>query len=364
LDLSLQTQQVASQFSEELQLLLKQQRFVGGHPIEEFETQFAAFCGVHHCVALNSGSDALRLGLLAAGVKPDDEVISTPFTFIATAEAISQTANLILADIDPNTFTLSAEAVTEKLSPRSRAIVPVHIFGLPADMKNLETLCTKQDLLVIEDACQAHGASIDGRRVGSFGTAAAFSFYPSKNLGAFGDAGAITCQTDAVAERVRLLRNHGQIRPYRHQFKGFNSRMDTIQSLVLRLKLPLLEKWNERRRRLAEIYRTELDEVEEIRFQKVPEGYQHVFHIVALLAERRSELMQFLRAKGIETRVIYPVPLHLDAAYGYLGYKKGDFPNAEVICEKVVCLPVYPGLSDRQAHEIALSIRAFYDRKS
>jgi dTDP-4-amino-4,6-dideoxygalactose transaminase len=363
LDLSYQTGKVAAQFVSRLSQLVGQNRFIGGEPVEMFENAFARVCGTRHCVALNSGTDALRLGLLASGLESGDEVITSPFTFIATAEAISQTAQLKLVDIEPDTFTLSPAAVEEALSPYSRAIVPVHIFGLAADMTALNELAGQRDLFVLEDACQSHGASLGGRRTGNLGEAAAFSFYPTKNLGAFGDAGAITCQHEGFAEKIRLLRNHGQVGPYFHEVEGFNSRMDSFQGLALSLKLEYLERWNQERQQIAMLYRKELDDLSEVSFQSVPPGYVHVYHVFAILAERRAELQEFLSSRGIETRVIYPVPVHLHPAYEHLGLVRGDLPNSEAICDSVLCLPIYPGLKSDRVRDVSEQIRRFYGRR-
>ncbi len=362
LDLSYQTRKIQTQLLDVLRNLTDQNRFIGGAEVERFEKSFAQFCGVETCVALNSGTDALRLGLLACGVKPEDEVITSPFTFIATAEAISQTGVPVFADVNLDTFNLSAKSVQSRISHRTRAIVPVHIFGLPADMIAFGALADQGGLAVVEDACQAHGAAIGEKKVGSFGDAAAFSFYPSKNLGAFGDAGAATTSDGECDSMIRLLRNHGQTGPYFHQREGFNSRMDTFQAAVLNLKLPLLQRWNEERQRLAGIYRDELESLNEVIFQRIPEGYTHAFHLVAALVEDRPDLMKFLSEHGVETKVVYPTPIHLLPAYRYLGHQEGDFPNAEEVCRRVICLPAYPGMGDDKVYEIATLIRRFYSR--
>ena len=364
LDLSPQTRQVSTRYLSRLSDLVEGNQFIGGEPVTAFEESFAGFCGTEFCIGLNSGTDALRLSLLAAGIGPEDEVITSPFTFIATAEAINQTSRLKLADVDPETFTLSPECVDENLSPDTRAVIPVHIFGLPADMPRFLELAERRKLWIIEDACQAHGAAVDGQRVGSFGITGAFSFYPSKNLGAFGDAGAVTCSDPEVAERLRLLRNHGQVGPYRHGSEGFNSRLDSFQAEILSLKLDHLEEWNQQREELVAIYKRELEDLPEIRFQRIPTGYKHIYHVLAVLAERRSELMSFLLGHGIETKVIYPVPVHLNPAYECLGLTEGSFPNAEKVSKSVVCLPVYPGLTGSQVEEVTSQIKQFYSGRN
>jgi dTDP-4-amino-4,6-dideoxygalactose transaminase len=302
------------------------------------------------------------LSLLAAGLEPEDEVITSPFSFIATAEAISQACVLKLADVEVDTFTLSPVAVKEQLSSRSKAVVPVHIFGLAADVRSLERLAEQYNLFILEDACQAHGAMVHGRCAGSLGAAAAFSFYPSKNLGAFGDAGAVTCQDANLAERLRLLRNHGQVGSYLHHIEGFNSRMDSFQAAVLWLKLSCLKAWNRERQEIAETYYHELADLEEVRFQHVPDGYEHVYHVFAITVERRDELQSHLQGVGIETRVIYPVPIHLNPAYKHLGLTRGDLPRAESISSSVLCLPIFPGLDSGQVCEVSRQIKRFYGK--
>lgn len=360
LDLTSQTQEVAADFLMQVTQLLQSNSFIGGEPVAAFERAFAEYCGTRHCVALNSGSDGLRLALLAAGVTPQSEVVTSPFTFIATAESIGQTGRIVLADIDPETFNLAPEKVKEKISPQTRAVLPVHIFGLPADIPALSQTAQKSGLALIEDACQAHGAAIGEQRTGSFGTAAAFSFYPTKNLGAFGDAGAVTTDDDTVAERLRSLRNHGQTEPYRHREEGFNSRLDSFQAVVLLLKLRQLEVWNRRRRELAEAYRTLLADVKEVRFQREPDGYRHCYHLLAARVDRRPDLADHLRRSGVETKTVYPVPTHLQPAYARLGHGPGDFPIAEAVCREVLCFPLYPGLSHAQVRRVAQSVKDFY----
>jgi dTDP-4-amino-4,6-dideoxygalactose transaminase len=362
LDLSFQTEMVASQFILELTRLVEQNRFIGGRPVEAFEEAFASYCGVPYCIGLNSGTDALRLSLLAAGIEPEDEVITSPFSFIATAEAISQTSILKLVDVDLDTFALSSAAVNDQITSKTRAVVPVHIFGLPSNMTAFRELSERFDLFLLEDACQAHGAAIGNRRAGSLGDAAAFSFYPSKNLGAFGDAGAVTCWEGGVAERLRLLRNHGQVGSYLHHIEGFNSRMDTFQSIVLGMKLDFLEGWNCERRKVAKLYTSELADLEEVRFQGVPSECKHVYHVFAILAERRDELQNYLQESGIETRVIYPIPIHLNPAYKHLDLGRGDLPNAETIADSILCLPIYPGLDSSRIGVISEQIRRFYGK--
>ena len=362
LDLSYQTGKVAEDFFKELRSLVDSNQFIGGNRVSDFEKAFADYCGTGFCVAVNSGTDALRIALLAVGVGPDDEVITSPFTFIATAEAVSQTGRLVLADIDPETFTLDPESVRERVNTATRAILPVHIFGLVSDMPGLQRIADENNLSLVEDACQSHGASIQGRRAGSIGNAGAFSFYPSKNLSAFGDAGAVTCNSPELAEKIFMLRNHGQTGPYVHALEGFNSRMDTIQSTVLSLKMRYLDEWNQWRCDLAGIYREGLGDIEEIKLQRVPAGYEHAYHIAAFLCKDRDNLSAWLKEKGVDTRVVYPTPLHLMKAYEHLGFEKGAFPVTERVCEQVLCLPVYPGMPKENAQSIVGLIHGYYKK--
>lgn len=361
LDLSVQTNQVLDEFLAQAEVLVRANRFVGGEPVDRFEELFASYCQTSHCVALNSGTDALRLALMAAGLSPGQEVITSPFSFIATAEAISQAGGRpVFADVEPESFTISPQSVESKITADTFAVLPVHIFGLPADIPRLGKVADSRGLKLIEDACQAHGAEISGRRVGASGNPTSFSFYPSKNLGAFGDAGALTCSDPAVAERARLLKNHGQSGAYFHELEGYNSRMDTLQATLLSLKLASLDAWNNERRKLARIYGESLADVSEVRPQEAPKDFTHVYHVYALLAEQRDELLQFLNQNGVEAKVIYPSPIHLLPAYRHLGYRRGDLPGVELICSQVICLPLYPGLSDEDAIETSNLVKKFY----
>lgn len=360
LDLSFQTQAILEEFLSRARDLACRNEFVGGEAIVAFEDAFARYCGSRFAVALNSGTDALRLALTASGLKAMDEVITSPFTFIATTEAISQTAKPVLADVDPETFNIHPETVEPKITERTRAVLPVHIFGLPAPMLELIFLAQGNRLIVIEDACQAHGSKIYNQRVGSFGQAAAFSFYPSKNLSAFGDAGALTTNDEAMSTRVKRLRNHGQVGHYQHEEEGVNSRMDALQSVVLDLKLRCLDSWNEQRRRLAATYREQLKSAGEVRFQREPENFQHVYHLLAARVQRREALIRHLAGAQIQTKIVYPTPVHLLNAYRHLNHRRGDFPNAEALCEEVLCFPLYPGMTEETVGYVAGAIRKFY----
>jgi dTDP-4-amino-4,6-dideoxygalactose transaminase len=360
LDLSFQTLAVSDAFQSRLARLISANQFIGGREVIAFEREFARYCGARHCVGLNSGTDALQFALAACGIRPEREVITSPFSFIATTEAAARVARVVFADIDPDTWTLSVESAASCISKRTAALLPVHIFGNPADMGGFRKLAGSGRLHLIEDACQAHGARLGKSPVGSLGDAAAFSFYPTKNLGAFGDAGALTTRRKAIAERVRLLRNHGQTGPYQHSMEGFNSRLDAFQALALRLKLRRIESWNRQRRQIASWYREFLHEVEAVRFQQALPKAQPVHHVFGIQVDRRDELAAFLQNRGIGVRVIYPTPVPLLPAYRHLGYRKGSMPAAEKLCRRVLCLPCFPGLRRDQVESVALTVKKFY----
>jgi dTDP-4-amino-4,6-dideoxygalactose transaminase len=330
--------------------------FILGAEVEEFEREFSAYCGTKHCVAVNSGTSALHLALLATGVQAGDEVITTPNSFIATAEAISYIgAKPVFVDIDPRTANIDPGKIAAAVTTRTRAILPVHLYGLPAEMDPILELAARHHLTVIEDACQAHGACYHGKRVGSIGQAAAFSFYPSKNLGAYGEGGALTTNDDGLAALARALRSHGESRRYYHDAVGFNYRMDGFQGAVLRRKLPRLEQWNARRRQLAEIYRRTLAGAH-LEFQERGAG-ERVDHLFVVYVANRDAVRARLGERGVQTAIHYPLPIHFQKPYEYLGYRQGDLPQAERACERVISMPLYPEMTDEQAAYAAQVLR-------
>jgi len=337
--------------------------FVLGEEVEAFEHDFAAYCGVKHCVALNSGTSALHLALLGAGVKPGDEVITTPNTFIATAEAISYTgAKPVFVDIDPRTANIAPPEIARAVTSRTRAILPVHLYGLPAEMDAILEISTRHGLAVIEDACQAHGARYHGKRVGSMGKAAAFSFYPTKNLGGYGEGGALTTNDDEVAALARTLRSHGEARRYLHDHIGYNYRMDGFQGAILRLKLARLEGWNARRTELAEIYRQILAGAR-LELQQGELGDDRVDHLFVVYVDDRDGVRAKLKERGVHTAIHYPLPLHLQKASESLGYEPGALPQAERACQRVIALPLYPELTNAQVVYAAQSLREIVGEK-
>jgi dTDP-4-amino-4,6-dideoxygalactose transaminase len=331
--------------------------FVLGTEVEAFEREFASFCGVKHCVALNSGTSALHLGLLALGVGPGDEVITTPNSFIATAEAISYTGAVpVFADIDPRTANLDPACVERAITPKTKAILPVHLYGRPADMEAFRSLARSHNLKLLEDAAQAHGARYRGRRTGGLADAAAFSFYPTKNLAACGEAGALTTDDDRIAEFARSARTHGQTGRYAHAFVGFNYRMEGFQGAILRIKLKRLEEWTTRRQTIAAQYRRALQGTN-IEIPIDDPRDECAYHLFVSYFPDRANTASALAQRGIETTVHYPVPLHLQPAYAYLGRRPGSFPHAEQACQRVLSIPVFPGLTDEQVLHVATSLR-------
>jgi dTDP-4-amino-4,6-dideoxygalactose transaminase len=330
--------------------------FILGEEVEQFENEFVAFCEAKHCVALNSGTSALHLALLAVGVQPGDEVITTPNTFIATAEAITYTgARPVFVDIDSATANLDPKLIESAITPRTKAILPVHLYGRPADLDAILAIARPRGLAVIEDACQAHGARYRGRRVGALGDAGTFSFYPPKNLGAYGEGGALVTNDNRIAQFARTARNHGQSGRYSHDFVGYNYRMDGFQGAVLRVKLKHFGEWMAKRLALVRAYQSSLAPAHLKMLRDDPRDECAYYQLVVYLDQRDSVRAQ-LEARGIETAVHYPRPLHLQPAYASLGYPNGTFPHAERACERVLSLPLYPELTREQAEYVVRSL--------
>jgi dTDP-4-amino-4,6-dideoxygalactose transaminase len=363
-DLHAQYVRIRPEIDSAIQDVITRSQFILGSAVAAFEESFARAHGTDHCIAVGSGTDALHLALWAAGIGRGDAVVTTPFTFIATVEAISLLgATPLFADIDPETYTLdpnSLEDLLRRKHPPIKAVIPVHLYGLPASMNELQTLAQQEGAAVIEDACQAHLARYRGRSVGNFGSAGCFSFYPGKNLGAYGEAGAVTTNDAALAGRIRQLRDHGQAEKYRHAFCGHNYRMDGIQGAVLGVKMRYLTAWTLRRKEIARIYKARLADVEEIRLPFEPPEAEHVYHQFVLGTPRRNELQTFLAGRDIATALHYPLPLHLQPACRDLGFGKGDFPVSERAADECISLPLFPEMSPEQIEHVITSVRAFY----
>jgi dTDP-4-amino-4,6-dideoxygalactose transaminase len=359
--------------------------FVGGPEVEQFEKEFAQFCDVSYCVGVGSGTDALRFALIAAGVGPGDAVVTVPNTFIATTEAISQTGALPrFVDIDPETYNMDVGKLEDYLADRCfvdrangrlfdhesgkvvKAILPVHLYGQPANMDPILELAENYGLTVIEDACQAHGAQYfsrkmnQWRRAGSMGLAAAFSFYPGKNLGACGEGGAVTTNDPEVARKIRMLRDHGQPKKYYHDIEGYNGRLDAIQAGILRIKLKFLPEWNKKRRLAASRYRDALGtDSEFVTMPFEPEWAHAVYHLFVVRVSNRPEMMEYLAGEGVGSGIHYPIPLHLQKAYSHLGYRTGDFPVAEKAAAEILSLPMFPGITGEQQQLVAEQLLEF-----
>jgi len=367
LDLVSHNAEIRERVDRELAAVHAKTAYIGGPTVAEFEREFAAYLGVRHVVGVGSGTDALRLALMASGIGPGDEVITVPMTFIATVEAIVQTgARPVFIDIDRDTCNMSVEALRAYLSRRRwhtprgpRAIVPVHLYGLPARMAELRQIARQHGLILIEDACQAHGAKleIDGTWVnaGSIGDAGCFSFYPGKNLGAWGEAGAIATNSDEIASVAARMRDHGRVSHYEHDLLGYNARLDAIQAAVLRAKLERLDHWNAARRAIAARYREQLPE-SKLQLQLEPENAQSCYHLFVVRTPRRDHIREALSRAEIETGVHYPVPLHLQPACRYLGHQLGDFPISEETSRTVLSLPMHPHLTREHQDIVVASV--------
>ncbi|GBD06525.1 dTDP-3-amino-3,4,6-trideoxy-alpha-D-glucose transaminase [bacterium HR21] len=355
-----QTEELLPELLRAAEEVLRSGVYILGPQLEAFEQEFARWLGRRFAYGVASGTEALALALLAVGVRPGDEVITTPFTAIPTIAAIAMVgARPVFVDIEPDTYTLNPELLPRAISARTRALVPVHLFGHCAEMEPILAIARSAGIPVIEDAAQAHGSLYHGRPAGTFGTIGCFSFYPTKNLGAYGDAGAVVTDEEELAHRLRLLRNYGQVSPYRSVLPGYNSRLDELQAAFLRVKLSYLERWNQRRQQLAQLYRRSLT-IPEIHHPTVRPGHCPNWHLYVVRAERRDELWRYLEANGIQANVYYPLPAHLQPAYAHLGYREGDFPEAERAARQVLALPMYPELTEEEIEQVALTICRFY----
>jgi dTDP-4-amino-4,6-dideoxygalactose transaminase len=348
-DLSMQQREVNSEIRAGLDEVFASTSFIGGHQVTEFEAAYAAMVGASHCVGVANGTDALELALRAVEVGPNDEVILPANTFIATAEAVSRIgAKVVFVDVDPDHLLIDPAQVKNAISDRSRAIIPVHLFGQVAPMELLEPMISAENVCLVEDAAQAQGASRLGRNAGAIGMVAATSFYPGKNLGAAGDAGAVTTSDPEIARRVRVLGAHGSERRYDHEIVGMNSRLDTVQAVVLLAKLRRLADWNEQRREAAAYYDELLADIEQVERPRSAAGNVDVWHLYVIRVERRDRVLRSLHAAGIGAGVHYPTPLHLTGAYQHLGLATGRFPNAERAAGRILSLPIYPHITRSQ----------------
>lgn len=361
-DLKAQYETIKTEIQSAIAKVLEKGDFILGEELKLFEEEFANYCGVKYCVGVASGTEALWLALLALGIKEGDEVITAANTFIATALAITMAgAKPVLVDIDPKTYNINPKLIEEKITEKTKAIIPVHLYGQPADMDEINKIAKKYNLFVLEDACQAHGASYKGKRCGSLGHAAAFSFYPAKNLGAYGDGGAVVTNSGEIAEKIRMLRDYGQKEKYRHLVRGYNSRLDTLQAAILRVKLKKLDEWNKKRMKAAEKYNELLKKTEAVLPERASDR-THVYHLYVIRTKHRNELQKYLEKKGVFTGIHYPIPIHLQPSFAFLKLKRRSFPIAEKYAEKILSLPMFPEITEQQIKYVAAEIKNFYGK--
>lgn len=359
IDLRVQHRAIRDELNQAIQRVMERADFALGEDVVRFEEEFAAFCGARHAVGVDSGLSALELSLRALGIGPGDEVIVPAHTFIATAAAVTFSgARLVLADVNPTTYNIDVAQIEAAITPRTRAIIPVHLYGLPADMDAISYVADQHALVVIEDACQAHGAYHKGRRVGSLGHASAFSFYPTKNLGGCGDGGMVLTNDAQVAEQVRAMRNCGQKVKHRHELSPFNHRLDTIQAAILRIKLQYLDRWNEARRRSAALYTEFLAGPALVTPTETPDS-THDYYVYAVRTPQRDALKAHLQNQGVGTAIHYPVPVHLQPFYADNGFRRGQFPVAEQVCNEILSLPMFPEMSAEQVKYVAAQVTEF-----
>lgn len=367
LDLKAQFATIREEIMAEITRVMESQYFILGPDVKRFEDEIGAKLGAKHAIGCASGTDALILSLMAAGIGAGDEVITTPFSFIATAGSISLVgAKPVFVDIDAKTFNIDPAKIEKAITPKTKAIMPVHLFGLPADVDAIQAIAKAHKLLVVEDACQAIGSKYNDKYIGTIGDFGCFSFFPSKNLGGAGDGGLITTNSDAFAEKLRMVRMHGSKKKYFHDVLGTNSRLDALQAVVLRVKLGYLDKWAAGRANRADRYRKLFEEAKlsgKIEWPQLPaKPYHHVYNQFTIRCQHRDELKEFMRLSGIPTEIYYPLCLHLQPAFSNLGYREGDCPEAEQASRDVLSLPVFPELTDAQQDQVVKVISSFYSR--
>lgn len=360
-DLKAQYNSIKEEVDEVISRVLNNTSFIMGNELEVFEGEFAEYCNTRYAIGVANGSDALILALLACGIGEGDEVITIPNTFIATSEAISHVgARIIFVDVVPDTFNIDVSKIEDKITKNTKAIMPVHLYGQPADMDPLIILAKKYGLKIIEDAAQAHGAEYKGRKAGSIGDVACFSLYPSKNLGAYGDGGIITTSNEEIANKIKFLRNHGRTsEKYLHDMEGYSSRLDNLQAAILSVKLKYLDVWNNKRRENALIYNRLLENLDGILTPYEAEYCSHVYHLYVIQTKYRDDLREYLKSRGIATGIHYPIPLHLQPAYNHLEYKEEDFPVTERVSQEILSLPMYPELGENHIVKIVETIKYF-----
>ena len=362
-DLKAQYQSIKDDVQREALNVFEQTNFILGKPVSEFEEAFAAFCDSKFCVGVASGTDALHLAIKALDIGPGDEVITVANTFIATVLGISYSgATPVLVDMDEKTFNIDLDKIEEKITEKTRAILPVHLYGRPVDMDRLQKIAEKHKLYIIEDACQSHGATWKGKKTGSFGIMGCFSFYPGKNLGAYGDGGAITTSDEKLYNKLKMMRNYGSPKKYYHDFIGFNSRLDTVQAAVLNVKLKHLNEWGDKRFANARMYNKKLAGIGDIITPDLEGVESHVFHLYVIRTKKRDELLKYLNENDVQCGIHYPVPIYALGAYKPLGQSGKDFPVTERISKEILSLPMFPELTEEQIDRVVGTIKKFFER--
>lgn len=361
-DLKAQYISIRTEIDQAVAQVIEDSAFIGGKYVQEFENNFATYLGIKHCIGVGNGTDALFIALKSLGVGRGDEVITVANSFIATSEAITNTgARVVFVDCDKNTYNIDVNKIEEAITNKTKAIIPVHLYGQPAEMDKILEIARKYSLYVIEDAAQAHGAVYKGQKVGSIGDCACFSFYPGKNLGAYGDAGAVVTDSDEIAKIVRKFANHGRLSKYDHEFEGVNSRLDGLQAAILNVKLKYLGEWTERRRQAAKRYDEKLKGL--VTTPYVMDEVKHVYHLYVIQVDERDKLRQFLSEKGISTGIHYPIPLPFLQAYSYLNHKPEDFPVAYSLKDRIVSLPMFGDITFEQVDYVAQQIEIFVRKR-
>ena len=360
-DLKAQYESIKEEICEAINKVISNSAFIGGSFLGQFEINYAKFCEVENCIGVGNGTDAIFIALKALEIGEGDEVITPANSFIATSEAISLTgARVIFCDVDENTYNIDTGLIEDKITEKTKAIVPVHLYGQPADMDKIMEIAKKYGLFVVEDCAQAHGARYKGKIVGTFGNIGCFSFYPGKNLGAYGDGGAIVTNHKVLADKMRMYANHGRSEKYHHEFEGVNSRLDGIQAAILDTKLDHLKDWLKRRNDNARLYNSKLEGIKEAIPPVIPDEWDHVFHLYVVRVKKREEIMDYLKGKGISVGIHYPIALPNLKAYKYLGHKPADFPISSKLQGEILSLPMYPELSEPQIDYIIDAIKNFY----
>ena len=362
-DLNAQYQTIKSEIDNAIKSVIAETAFVRGKYVAEFERAYAEKYRLKYCISVASGTDAIYITLKTLGIGPGDEVITVANSWISTSETITQAgARVVFVDIEPDYYTIDISKIEEKITSKTKAIIPVHLFGQPAEIDSIKRICDEHNLYLIEDCAQAHFASYKGQKVGTFGTAGTFSFYPGKNLGAYGDAGAIITNNEELADKMRMFANHGALKKHEHEIEGINSRMDGLQAAILSVKLHYIDEWNERRYQNALLYNELLADVEGIVTPKIRPNASHIFHLYVIRTKKRDELQKHLKEQGIATAIHYPVALPFMRAYKYLGHKPEDFPVAYRYQDEILSLPMYPELSNSAIAFVAEQIREFFTR--